>query len=125
MFFGDWLQRREMLWPTKIAFTLEPLFDDVAPRELLYSQQFASGGENIYPAEVEEVMHSHPAIAEAALIPMPDSKWGEVGRPIIVLRSGASLIQTDLRNWLCERMAHYKVPRSVLLVDVFPKTGAN
>ena len=84
-----------------------------------------SGGENIYPAEVEDVMHSHPAIAEAVLIPVPDPKWGEVGRAIIVLKPGASLTVADLTAWLRERMANYKVPKSVVFVDTLPKTGAN
>jgi fatty-acyl-CoA synthase len=84
-----------------------------------------SGGENIYPAEVEDVMHSHPDIAEAALIPVPDPKWGEVGRAIIVLKPGASLTQADLFDWLREHMAPYKAPKSVVFVDTLPKTAAN
>ena len=84
-----------------------------------------SGGENIYPAEVEDVMHSHPAIAEAALIPVPDPKWGEVGRAIVVLKPGAKLTQEDLIAWLREQMAHFKVPKSVAFADELPKTAAN
>jgi len=84
-----------------------------------------SGGENIYPAEVEDVMHSHPDIAEAALIPVPDPKWGEVGRAIIVLKPSASLTQADLINWLRDQIAHYKVPKSVVVADTLPKTVAN
>ncbi len=84
-----------------------------------------SGGENIYPAEVEDVMHSHHAVAEAALIPVPDAKWGEVGRAVVVLKPGAALSAEGLRAWLRERLAAYKVPKSVLFVDALPKTGAN
>jgi fatty-acyl-CoA synthase len=84
-----------------------------------------SGGENIYPVEVEDVLHRHPAIAEAALIPVPHPKWGEVGRAIVVLKPGASLGGDKLQNWLRERIAHYKVPKSVLFVDTLPKTAAN
>jgi fatty-acyl-CoA synthase len=84
-----------------------------------------SGGENIYPAEVEDVMHSHPSISEAALIPVPHPKWGEVGQAIIVPKLGASLTEADLRDWLRERMAHFKVPKSVVFVDALPKTAAN
>jgi fatty-acyl-CoA synthase len=83
------------------------------------------GGENIYPSEVEDVMRSHPDIAEAALIPVPDPKWGEVGRAIVVLRPGTSLSQADLIDWLREQMAHYKVPKSIVSVDALPKTAAN
>ncbi len=54
-----------------------------------------SGGENIYPAEVEDLMHSHPDIAEAALIAVPDPKRGEVGRAMVVLKPGASMTEAD------------------------------
>jgi fatty-acyl-CoA synthase len=84
-----------------------------------------SGGENIYPAEVEDVMHSHPAIAAAALIPVPDPKWGEVGRAIVVLKPGAKLTQEDLIAWLREQMAHFKAPKSIVFADELPKTAAN
>ena len=88
-------------------------------------EMIKSGGENIYPVEVEDVMHGHPAIAEAALIPAPDPKWGEVGRAVVVLKPGASLDGDELRDWLRERMAHYKVPKCVVFVDALPKTAAN
>jgi fatty-acyl-CoA synthase len=84
-----------------------------------------SGGENIYPAEVEDVMHSHPAIAEAALIPVPDPKWGEVGRAIVVRKPSADLTDSEFIAWLRDQMAHYKVPKSVTFVDALPKTAAN
>jgi fatty-acyl-CoA synthase len=84
-----------------------------------------SGGENIYPAEVEDVMHSHPGVAEAALIPVPHPKWGEVGRAIVTLKSGAALTEAGLIAWMREQVAHYKVPKSVVFVDTLPKTGAN
>lgn len=84
-----------------------------------------SGGENIYPAEVEDVMHSHLAVAEAALIPVPDPKWGEVGRAVVVINGDASLTETELIGWLREQIAHYKVPKSVVFVDDLPKTAAN
>jgi fatty-acyl-CoA synthase len=84
-----------------------------------------SGGENIYPAEVEDVLHSHPAIAEAALIPVPHPRWGEVGRAVVALKAGASLDEDALIAWLREQMAHFKVPKSVVFVEALPKTGAN
>lgn len=83
-----------------------------------------SGGENIYPAEVESVMYGHPAVAQAALIGVPDEKWGEVGRAIVVLEPGASLTEGELLEYLRERLARYKVPKSVVFVDDLPKTGA-
>ncbi len=83
-----------------------------------------SGGENIYPAEVESVMLGHPAVAEAALVGVPDPKWGEVGRAFVALRPGASLTEEELIAYLRERLAAYKVPKSVVFVRELPKTGA-
>ncbi len=83
-----------------------------------------SGGENVYPAEVESVMYRHPAIKEAALIGIPDDKWGEVGRAIVVKEPGHSLDADDLTVFLRERLARYKVPKSVVFVEALPKTGA-
>jgi fatty-acyl-CoA synthase len=88
-------------------------------------EMIKSGGENIYPAEVEDVMHSHPCVAEAALVPVPDPKWGEVGRAIVVLKPDAELTPAALITWLRERMAHFKVPKSAVFVDSLPKTAAN
>lgn len=86
---------------------------------------FISGGENVYPAEVESVLHAHPAVAEAALIGVPDAKWGEVGRAIVALRPAARLTGEDLLAFCRERLARYKVPKSVIFVEALPKTGAN
>ncbi len=82
-----------------------------------------SGGENVYPAEVESVMHAHPAVVEAALIGIPDPKWGEVGRAIVVADSIKGLTADELIAFLKERLASYKVPKSVVFVDELPKTG--
>lgn len=82
-----------------------------------------SGGENIYPAEVESVMHGHPAIAEAALIGVPDAKWGEVGRAVVVLKPNTQLDETEFLAYLQARLAKYKVPKSVVIIDALPRTG--
>jgi len=84
-----------------------------------------SGGENIYPAEVESVIAAHESVAEVALIGVPDEKWGEVGRAIVVVANGASITQEKLIKFCGERLAKYKVPKSVVFVDSIPKTGAN
>jgi fatty-acyl-CoA synthase len=84
-----------------------------------------SGGENIYPAEVEDMMHSHPDVAEAAVISIPDPRWGEVGRAIVVLKAGAGICEADLIAWMRGQMAHYKVPKSIVFVESLPKTGAD
>jgi fatty-acyl-CoA synthase len=87
-----------------------------------------SGGENIYPAEVESVLAAHPAVAEAALIGVPDPRWGEVGRAIVVPRPGAApagdVLVEELIAFCRDRLGHYKVPRSVVFVEELPKTGA-
>jgi fatty-acyl-CoA synthase len=83
-----------------------------------------SGGENIYPAEVESVLHAHLAVAEAALIGVPDEKWGEVGRGIIVRQPGASLTADELNAFCQARLARYKIPKSFAFVDALPKTAA-
>ena len=82
-----------------------------------------SGGENIYPSEVESIMHAHPAVAEAALIGIPDDKWGEVGCAVVCAKPGQLLGTDDLLAFLRERLAKYKVPKSVIFVDTLPKTG--
>ncbi len=81
-----------------------------------------SGGENIYPAEVESVLHAHPAVAEAALIGVPDEKWGEVGRAIVVPRLGVT--PEELTTFCQGRLARYKVPKSFVFADALPKTAA-
>ncbi len=82
-----------------------------------------SGGENVYPAEVESVMHAHPAVVEAALIGVPDVKWGEVGRAIVVVKPEAALTPEDFNAFLRERLASYKLPKSVVFAESLPKTG--
>jgi fatty-acyl-CoA synthase len=83
-----------------------------------------SGGENVYPAEIESVMHGHPAVAEAALIGMPDPTWGEVGRAVVVLEAGQALTEETLLDYLRERLARYKLPKSAVFVQALPQTGA-
>ncbi|MGH3517413.1 MAG: AMP-binding enzyme [Haloechinothrix sp.] len=82
-----------------------------------------SGGENIYPAEVESVLYDHPAVAECAVIGVPDEKWGEVGRALVALKPGASADEPELLDFLRERLAKYKVPKTVVLVDALPRNA--
>jgi fatty-acyl-CoA synthase len=82
-----------------------------------------SGGENIYPAEVEDALDQHPAVAECAVIAVPDPHWGEVGHAIVVLREGAHSDREDLRGFLTERIARYKIPKSFAFTDALPKTA--
>ena len=80
------------------------------------------GGENIYPAEIEAYLMTHPAIAQAAVFGIADERWGEEVGAWIQLRNGESLDAEALRAWAGERLAHFKVPRYVKFVDEFPMT---
>ena len=82
-----------------------------------------SGGENIYPREVEEVLYKHPAILEAAVIGIPDPYWVEKVHAAIVLKQGASLTKDELISFCKKNLASYKTPKSVEFVDSLPKTS--
>ncbi|RME85639.1 MAG: long-chain fatty acid--CoA ligase [Caldilineae bacterium] len=84
-----------------------------------------SGGENIYPAEVESVLHAHPAVAEAALVGVPDEKWGEVGWAAVVPRPDREVSVDELLAFCRERLAGYKIPKRIIFCQALPKTGAN
>jgi long-chain acyl-CoA synthetase len=83
-----------------------------------------SGGENIYPAEVERVLRQHPDVAEAVAIGVPDHTWGEVVTAVVVVRPGAELVPEELTSWAGERLAGYKRPRHVVVVDGLPRNAA-
>jgi fatty-acyl-CoA synthase len=83
-----------------------------------------SGGENIYPAEVEDVLYQHPAVAECGVIGVPDQRWGEVGRAVVVLRPGATASEADLLAFCDGRLARYKIPKSVVFADALPRTAS-
>jgi fatty-acyl-CoA synthase len=79
-----------------------------------------SGGENIYAAEVEKVFRDHPAVQDAALIGLPDPKWGEVGLMVVVLKAGRAATEDELRQFCAGRLARYKAPKQVAFVDALP-----
>jgi len=85
---------------------------------------YISGGENVYPAEVEAVLTDHEAVLEAAVIGVPDVRWGEVGHAVIRLRPGAACEVEALRTFARLRLAAYKVPEHVTIVDDYPRTAA-
>lgn len=80
-----------------------------------------SGGENIYPAEVENVLMQHPAVADSAVIGVPDERWGESVKACVVLKSGLQATEPEIIGFMRERIAHYKCPKSVDFVDAIPR----
>jgi len=80
------------------------------------------GGENIYPAEVEEFLHHHPAVAEVAVAGLPDARYGEVVAAWVVAKSGAVLTSDELKQYCQGQIAHFKVPRYVMIVEGLPRT---
>ena len=83
---------------------------------------YISGGENVYPAEVEKVLREHPMIEEIAIIGVPDDVWGEVGHAFVILKAGANLQADELISFCNGRIARYKWPKRVTFCDDFPRT---
>ncbi|OEV30837.1 AMP-dependent synthetase [Streptomyces nanshensis] len=85
---------------------------------------YISGGENVYPAEIEAALFGHPAIAVCAVIGVPDEKWGQVGRAFFTLRPGMHASPDELRSFLAGRLARYKIPARFDETDSLPRTGS-
>ncbi|EFF49215.1 acyl-CoA synthase [Xanthomonas citri pv. aurantifolii str. ICPB 10535] len=83
---------------------------------------FISGGENVYPAEIEALLADHPDIRECAVVGLADPQWGEVGYLAIVPAAAAPDLE-EIRNYLTTRLAKYKVPKHLRLVDALPRTA--
>jgi long-chain acyl-CoA synthetase len=81
-----------------------------------------SGGKNIYPREIEEVIYSHEAVLEAAVIGVPDDYWGEAVKAFVVLKAGMSTTQDEIIDLCKKTIASYKKPRSVEFVKQLPKS---
>jgi long-chain acyl-CoA synthetase len=80
-----------------------------------------SGGENVYPAEVENVLMSHPAIADVAVIGVPDEKWGETPKAVVVRKSGVEVTEQEIIDFARERLAKFKCPTSVDWIEALPR----
>jgi fatty-acyl-CoA synthase len=85
---------------------------------------FISGGENVYPVEVEKTLYEHPAVAQCAVVGVPDARWGEVGAAVVVLRPGASATAADLIEHCRARLARFKVPQRVVFCEALPISAA-
>ncbi|HEX3930787.1 MAG TPA: long-chain fatty acid--CoA ligase [Nocardioides sp.] len=114
-FTGDWLHTGD------IAVRDHEGYLRVVDR---LKDMYISGGENVYPAEVERALYAHPAVAECAVIGVPDESWGEVGRAFVVLHEGAAPDPEALLAHLAERVARYKLPKSVVFLPELPHNAS-
>jgi fatty-acyl-CoA synthase len=86
-------------------------------------EMFISGGENVFPVEIEELLFRHPAIDLAAVIGVPDEKWGEVGKAFLTLKPGKNVTPDEIKAYLVERLAKYKVPKYYEICDNLPTSA--
>lgn len=130
LFDGYWRRPQE----TAAAFTDDGWFrtGDIAIRDAdgyfaivdRKKDMFISGGENVYPAEIEAVLATYPGLVEAAVIGIPDARWGEVGLCALVHADPPVDLSERVRAHLSERLAGYKLPRHFVIVDALPRTGS-
>ena len=111
---GGWFHTGDMATWNKEGYIL------IVDRE---KDIIVSGGENVSSLEVEKVLLSHPAVLEAAVLPVPDATWGEVPKALVVLKPGARANESELIDHCRARLAHYKCPRSVEYLESLPRTG--
>ena len=84
-------------------------------------EMFKSGGENIYPAEVEQVLSLHPDVRDVGVVGIADEEWGEVGLAVVVPEPGATITLDELNTFAAQRLARYKLPKRLALVDELPR----
>lgn len=88
------------------------------------SDLIVTGGENVYPAEVETILRQHPAIKEAVVVGIPDAEWGQKVAVAIIISDGQSLSENEIESYSREHLASYKIPRIIKFVDELPLTGS-
>jgi fatty-acyl-CoA synthase len=88
-----------------------------------WKDMYISGGENVYPAEVENVLYQNNAIAEAAVIGISDDRWGQVGRAVVVAKPGLTLTEDEVVAHCAQNLARYKLPHSVVFTDALPRNA--
>jgi fatty-acyl-CoA synthase len=84
---------------------------------------YISGGENVYPAEVERALKAHPAIEDLAIVGVPDETWGEVGHAFVILKPGSHVQAQEVISFCDGRLARYKWPKHVTFCSDFPRTS--
>ena len=88
-----------------------------------WKDMYISGGENVYPAEVENVLYQLPEVAEAAIIGVPSDRWGEVGLAVLALKPGEELDRQKVQEYCAERLAKFKIPNDIAIVDELPRNA--
>ena len=88
-----------------------------------WKDMYISGGENVYPAEIEDVLYQLPEVAEAAIIGVPDERWGETGKAVLVLKPNASLEADAVIAHCLANLAKFKVPQSVVFIDALTRNA--
>lgn len=109
------------LWTGDLAREDDEGFFYIAGRR---KDMFISGGENVFPAEVETALYAHAGVSECAVVGVPDATWGEVGLAALALRPGVEVTAEAIRAFLQTRLARYKVPKHVVFLESLPKSGA-
>jgi len=112
VFSGDWLRTGDLGYVDKDGF----LFIVSRKKDIIIR-----GGYNVYPSEIENVLHAHPAVAEAAVVGVPDERLGQEVIAVIIVHSAATLVEADLQSYLRERLAAYKIPRIFEFWSELPK----
>lgn len=114
-FTGDWFHTGDLVRQDEEGYLY------VVDRK---KDMFISGGENVFPAEIEHVLYGHPKIAEVAVIGIPDEKWGEVGKAIVVPKSGEILTEEEVLSFCQSKLAKYKIPKLVQFATQLPRNPA-
>jgi long-chain acyl-CoA synthetase len=112
---GGWLRTGDAAYRDEDGYVF--IYDRV-------KDMVVSGGENVYPAEVENVLHGHPDVADVAVIGVPDERWGETVKAVVVPAPGHEVDEAGLIAWARERLAHYKCPTSVDVVESLPRNAS-
>ena len=112
-FDGEWLKTGDAVWVDEEGYYY------IVDR---WKDMYISGGENVYPAEVENVLYRLDGIGEAAVIGIPDERWGEVGCAVVVRREGAALEPQQILDHCEGQLARFKQPRRILFMDALPAT---
>ena len=88
-----------------------------------WKDMYISGGENVYPAEVENIIYQLPQVAEAAVIGVPDERWGETGKVFISIKENQKIEEKEIIEHCLKNLAKFKVPKSVVFVDLLPRNA--